>query len=89
MNLAQKIAIAVTLLAVAVFLFVGGHRVRYWDTTVSRLVDGRIEYGHQVAYTDWQRTYADIVGILLVGGAATLLLGIKRRGAGCGPVAPP
>jgi len=68
-NLAQKIAIAVTLLAVAVFLFVGGHRATAGDPW------GQVSWD----YTDWGRTVADAIGILLVGGVVTWLLGIRRK----------
>jgi type IV secretory pathway VirB2 component (pilin) len=107
MNLAQKIAVAVTLLSVAVFLFVGGHKVEAggaWvaytakeiadkglknvvspvPPGVSFLFDGNPDDIAGMVWTtgkvtDWSRTWIDIIGILLVGGAAVLLLGIRRK----------
>jgi hypothetical protein len=71
MNLAQKIAIAVTGLAVAVFLFAGGQHVAYPDAFTRFTGIGW--------YTDWGATFADCAGILLVGGVATWLLGVRRK----------
>jgi len=64
MNLAQKIAVAVTLIAVAMFLFNGGHTNQ--------------NPGYR-RYTEWPETWTDVTSIVLVGGATVLLLGIRRR----------
>ena len=73
MNLAQKIAVAVTLLAVAVFLFLqAGHE---FTAREAMLMAMQAECGK----TLWYTTVLDVVGIVLVGGAATVLLGIKKR----------
>lgn len=62
MNLAQRVAVAVTLLAIAAFLF--------W--TVQSLP----------AYAAREvRAWAGVGGFLAVGGAAVVLLGIKRKRA--------
>jgi hypothetical protein len=75
MNLAQKIAACVTLLVIAAFLFAGGHQTgsweRDWDGNIS---PDSVYYSHM----DIGRTAMDAIGILLVGGVATILLGIKR-----------
>ncbi len=68
MNLAQKIALAVTLLAVAVFLFAGGARLKPPEG---------YSFGG-ASPPNWGQTAANIVGILLVGGVAMFLLGIRR-----------
>ncbi len=73
MTLAQRICIGVTLLVVAVFMFAGGHR-EYLSTGY---------YGAPTeSYTDPGRTSMDTVGILLVGGVVTWLLGIRRKRKG-------
>jgi hypothetical protein len=72
-NLAQKIAIAVTLLAVAVFLFLQAGR-EYSSRDGMALVI-QAEYGR----TLWYTTVLDVAGIVLIGGAVTVLLGIKKR----------
>jgi hypothetical protein len=109
MNLAQKVAVAVTLLAVALFLFIGGHKVLsvggWYGHTAEEIADRGLKnvvplkdapagihigvHGNpdDVAgvvwtnwrVTDWPKTCVDIIGILLVGGAAVVLLGIKHR----------
>jgi hypothetical protein len=78
MNLAQKIAVAVTLLVVAVFLLLGGHKTRRY---VHDYEVGRLDRGFLIvaAVTDNAATFRDVVGILLTGGAATVLLGIRRK----------
>jgi len=74
MNLAQKIAVAVTLLLVAaLFLFQGSQAVvKRWD-------DQRAVFPYEVVM--WRTTCFDVAGIALIGGAVTLLLGIKRKRA--------
>jgi hypothetical protein len=77
MNKAQKIASGATLLAVAVFLFTGGHRVKR-----SRIVvkEGFEREWQTRLETDASRTMMDIVGIVLAGGVVTAFLGsIKRK----------
>jgi len=69
MNLAQKIAVAVTLLAVAVFLFAGGARIKPPEG---------YSFGG-ASPQNWGQTVADVIGILLVGGVAVFLLGIRRK----------
>lgn len=73
LNLAQKIAVAVTLLAVAVFLFLQAGR-EYSSRDGMALVI-QAEYGR----TLWYTTVLDVAGIVLVGGAVTVLLGFKKR----------
>lgn len=65
MNLAQKIAVAATLLVVAVLLVLIGHQ----DPTP-------IPGGE---YVPIAFSLTDAVAVLLIGGALTLLLGIKRK----------
>jgi hypothetical protein len=64
MNLAQKIAAATTLLALAVLIAVGAHG--RWDFTYGR-------------YQDPVKIYYDGAAVLLAGAAATLLLGTRRK----------
>ena len=64
MNTAQRIAAAVTLLAVAVFLFKWAHGAGPFDLSVGAV--GMTEV-----------LLARMFGILAVGGAAVMLLGIK------------
>jgi len=66
MNTAQRIAAAVTLLAVAVFLFKWAHGAGPFDLSMAA-----------VGVTEV--LLARMFGILAVGGAAVMLLGIKRK----------
>ena len=67
-NLAQRIAIAATAIALALFLLTGGrHIIRQYPG------------GYIVGGPDVGQTVMDSIGILLLGGAATWLLGIKSR----------
>ena len=76
MNLAQKIAAAATAIALALFLLMGG---RHASVPVG-VHDG---YGHMstkyLDRLDVGQTIMDCVGISLIGGVVTWLLGIKRR----------
>lgn len=67
MNSAQKIAASVTLLAVAVLLIAGG-----WEGLFEMM-------WRNFDYTDWPAIIATSVGVLLAGGAAVVLLSIKRK----------
>lgn len=81
LSLIQKLAVCVTLLVEAIFLFVGGCQVGIW-----RLVGSNHQIVRSVsrpynAYSagtcmDWGRTIAVGIGILLVGGVVTFLLGL-------------
>jgi hypothetical protein len=61
MNTAQKIAVSVSLLLVATFLFAWAYRVREW--THPQIMQLKV--------------ITCVAGILAVGGAAIMLLGIK------------
>lgn len=65
LNLAQKLSVSATLLAVAVFLFAGGCQTTNWQ---DRWGDSKC--------MDGGRTIAVSIGILLVGGVVTFLLGL-------------
>lgn len=60
------------------------NRLRVTDTSYSVLPDtvivGEPATSVRTEETDWKGTWADVAGILAVGGAATLLLGTKRAG---------
>lgn len=73
LNLAQKIAVAVTLLVVAVFLFLQAGR----EFTAQEAM--RLAMQAECGRTLWYTTVLDVAGIVLVGGAVTLLLGIRKR----------
>jgi len=69
MSIGQRIVVVVTLLAVAVFLFSGGSRAR-------DIFGGTIDLGMDVG-----KTIVYVIGIVLVGGALTILLGGRGKRA--------
>lgn len=93
LTLIQKLAVSVTLLVVAIFLFAGGCQVAMWSKyngTIVRCAGKPYGAASQVGTCmDWGRTLAVTVGILLVGGVATFLLGLmsaRKARIGCAEV---
>ena len=78
-DLAQKVVVAVTLLVVVVFLLAGGHQNIYSGSNYELDLGGGHRSYYTVRRTNWPRTIVDIVGVLAVGGAVTVLFGRRKR----------
>lgn len=77
MNLAQRIAVAITVVVLALFLLMGGQHSSVPVEASYNKYESR--YRLHADRLDVGQTVMDSLAILRIGGAATWLLGLKRR----------